>query len=293
MNPLTVTYCPVLHTDIGIKNFKNWINIGGFDNLLFSPNGKVTSILTKEAFKNLLHPIQPFKFGIKSIAAKMAIKYNIKLVMFGESYAEYGSQDIDNTDSPSYDENWFINDNEVYLAGLPIHEITKKYRWITKNDLSPYLPLTSKELKGSNLSVEFLGWYIKWDPQEIYYYATKNCGFQTDNQRTDGTYGRYAGIDDKFEWLHYYCHYIKFGIGRCRFDVSQEIRSGHITKEEGINLCKKFEGEFPSRYIKECYDFMGISAEQANKTIDKFRSPHLWKKRGNKWLRKQELKELL
>lgn len=293
MNPLTVTYCPVLHTDVGIRNLKNWINIGGFDNILFSPNGKVTSVLTKEAFKNLLHPIQPFKFGIKSIAAKMAIKYNIKLVMFGEPYAEYGSQEVDNTLSPSYDENWFVNNDDVYLAGLPIDEIIKKYKWISKNDLAPYLPLTSRDLKNQNLSVEFLGWYIKWDPQEIYYYASKNCGFQTDDQRTDGTYGRYAGIDDKFEWLHYYCHYIKFGIGRCRFDVSQEIRSGHITRSDGIKLCKKFEGEFPKRYINECYDFMGISSKQANKIIDKFRSPHLWGKKNNKWFRKQELKEIL
>ena len=78
---------------------------------------------------------------------------------------------------------------------------------------------------------------------------------------------------------HYYCHYIKFGIGRCRFDVSQEIRSGHITRDDGIKLCKKFEGEFPKRYIGECYDFMGISNEYAEKIIDNFRSPHLWGKK--------------
>ena len=63
-----------------------------------------------------------------------------------------------------------------------------------------------------------------------------------DTERTDGTYGRYSAVDDKMEWLHYYCHYIKFGIGRCRFDVSQEIRNKHITREEAILLCKRFEG---------------------------------------------------
>ena len=50
MNPLTVTYSPILPTEIGIKNFYNWIDVGGFDNFLFRPNGKVSSILAREIF---------------------------------------------------------------------------------------------------------------------------------------------------------------------------------------------------------------------------------------------------
>ena len=34
MNPLTVTWPPILYTDYGQKNFKNWID-AGFDNLSF------------------------------------------------------------------------------------------------------------------------------------------------------------------------------------------------------------------------------------------------------------------
>ncbi len=294
MNPLTVTFSPILYTDIGWKNIRAWIQTGGFDNILFTPNGKVSSVLAKEAFKNLLHPLQPFKFGIKTIAAKMAIKYDIQLVMFGEPYAEYGSQDTDDTLSPSYNEEWFINDsNNIFLGGLSINEIKKKYSWISKNDLSTYLPLKSKDLKNKKLSVEFLGWYLKWNPQEMYYYAVENCGYNPDNQRTDGTYARYVGVDDKFEWLHFFCSYIKFGIGRCRFDACQEIRSGHITREEAIKLCKKFEGEYPKRYIDDCYKFMGLNKKEAMKIIDNFRSPHLWKKINNKWVRLQELKEII
>ena len=55
MNPLTVTYSPILYTDIGFQNLRAWIYSGGFDNLLFTPNGKITSVLAREAFENLLH----------------------------------------------------------------------------------------------------------------------------------------------------------------------------------------------------------------------------------------------
>ena len=90
MNPLTVTWSPHLYTDIGKINFYNWINYGGLDNVLFTPNGSLQRYLTKEAFKNLLHPFQPFIIGQRMIGPKFAIKYNVKLIMYGETAGEYG-----------------------------------------------------------------------------------------------------------------------------------------------------------------------------------------------------------
>jgi len=288
MNPLTVTYSPILPTEIGIKNFYNWIDVGGFDNFLFRPNGKVSSILAREAFINLLHPMQPFKFGIKMFASKMALKFNIDLVIYGEPYLEYGSgSKKENT----FDKDFYINDNkEIYLGGLTLDQIKKKYQWIKDVDLNSFMPIRSKDIKGKKLNPVFLGYYLKYDPQEIYYYSTENCGFEPDDERTDGTYGRYTGIDDKFDWLHFYTHYIKFGIGRCRFDASQEIRNQHISREEGIALMKKYEGEYPQRYLKDCFDFMNLENDKAHQIIDSFRPSHLWEKDINgKWKLKQKL----
>ena len=50
-------------------------------------------------------------------------------------------------------------------------------------------------------------------------------------------------------------------VGRTRYDASQEIRSGHITRDEGIALLKKFEGEFPKLYHNEILEYMGITEE--------------------------------
>ncbi len=293
MNPLTVTFAPTIYTDIGKKNMDSWINVGGFDNYLFKRNGKVSSILTREAFKNLLHPMQPFKFGIKTFAAKMALKLNIDLIFYGEPFLEYGSSDNKNELTPDFPLEMLAYDKNPYISGLSVNTLKKKYKF-NDNDLSPYMPIKSRDIKNSKIKILFLGWFLKWNPQEIYYYASKNCGYVPDTQRIDGTYGRYAGVDDKIEWLHFFCHYIKFGIGRCRLDASQEIRSGHITREEAIALCKKYEGEVPTRYLKDCFKFMKITDLEGWKIIDKFRPKHLWKKnKQNKWIRKQELKELV
>ena len=94
--------------------------------------------------------------------------------------------------------------------------------------------------------------------------------------------------------LHYYTSLIKFGIGRATYDAAQEIRSGDITREEGVALVNKYDGEFPERWAKEIFNYLSIDNKiipnskkffekesfdrgYYNRLCDKFRSPHLWK----------------
>ena len=91
----------------------------------------------------------------------------------------------------------------------------------------------------------------------------------------------------------YHTYWIKFGIGRATSDSSQEIRSGDISREEGVALVKKFDGEFPERWSDEIFKYLSINEKEfpeASKCFEqphfdlnyyetlseKFRSPHLW-----------------
>ena len=98
-----------------------------FDNYLFKRNGKVSSILTREAFKNLLHPMQPFKFGIKTFAAKMALKLKIDLIFYGEPFLEYGSSDNKNELTPDFPLEMLAYDKNPYISGLSVNTLKKKY----------------------------------------------------------------------------------------------------------------------------------------------------------------------
>ena len=83
MHPLTITWPPIIYTEVGWKNFRSWIDIGGFDNVSFNYNGKVHVLLTRLAIENLLHPFQPFILGQKNLAPKLAIKFGIPLIFYG------------------------------------------------------------------------------------------------------------------------------------------------------------------------------------------------------------------
>ncbi len=283
MNPLTVTWPPILYTDIGLKNFRNWIDIGGFDNITYKPNGRVHRLLTRLAIENLLHPFQSFIIGQKNVAPKLAAKFDIPLIFYGENEAEYGNPIGDNLSSLR-DKSYFTYQHldEMFLGGVAVKELLERND-VTLTDLKTYLPITADELEDKQLEVHYLGYYLPWTPQETYYYAVENCGFQANPSRTEGTYSKYNSIDDKIDGFHYYTTYIKFGLGRTSYDASQEIRNRHLTREDGIALAKRFDGEFPHRHFAEIMEHIEMEPERFIELCDQFRSPHLWKRENGAW----------
>lgn len=299
MHPLTVTWAPHLYTDWGWKNFQSWVH-AGFDNVLFTPNGKVHRLLTRLAVENLFHPFQPFIMGQKSFAPKMALLYKIPLVFYGEQEAEYGSP-LAGALSAKQDWSYFTvaDKSKIFFGGVSIKDLKEKYG-ITGADLQAYLPANPADVETNKIEVHYLGYYLKWHPQSCYYYAVEHGGFQASPERTPGTYSKYNSIDDKIDDFHYYTTFIKFGIGRATYDASQEIRSGDITREEGVSLVKRFDSEFPERFAEEIFSYLSIAEKdfpEANKMFkqpimdrqyfmqlaDQFRSPHLWEKKDGKW----------
>lgn len=278
MNPLTITWPPILYTEYGYKNYLNWIEIGGFDNITYKQNGRVMKLLTRLSIKNLLHPFQTFILGQKNIAPLIAKKFNIPLIFYGENEAEYGNPKK-NFEMSLREKKYFStkNYNNIFLAGISLKKLHSEYN-LTNKDLKPFLPITEDEVDKSKLQIHYLGYYLNWIPQEAFYYAVDKCKFRPRPFRTQGTYSKYNSIDDKIDDLHYYTTFIKYGIGRATHDASQEIRNKHITREEGKYLVKKFDGEFPSRYFNDVLDYINLKPNEFVRLCDSFRSPHLWKK---------------
>jgi len=282
MNPLTITWAPHKYTEIGWENFQSMID-AGFDNILVTPNGEVHRKLTRLAFENLVNPFQPFIIGQKNVAPRAALQYGVQLIMYGENQAEAHNK-FDENLSPLMDISHFCKkeNEELYFGGVHINDL-KNYG-IEDKDLFLYKPLKEEDIKKAGIEVHFYSFYKNWSPQENYYYAMEHSGFVSNpDGRSEGTYTKFASLDDKIDGQHYYTMYIKFGQGRAMNDVNRDIRDGFISREEGIELINKYDGEFPAKYFKEVLEYMGISEDRYWEVINNARSPHLWEKKDGEW----------
>ncbi len=291
MRPLTVTWSPHMYTEIGWRNFQSWIHKGGFDNYLFTTNGIVNRHLTKRSLINLLHPFQPFILGQKAWPTKMAYMFDIPIIFYGESPSENGVKiNNEKTFSKTGEDihEGFVDDpigatkiEDIMLGGEPIASHVDQGYDI--NEFKSYLPLEPEKIREKKIETHYLGYYLKWIPQENFYYAVDKTGFETAPERIDGTYQKHVSMDDKADNFHFYTYYIKFGMGRAMTESASDIRNGLITKEEGLGLIKQFDGGFPKKYEKDFLEYISMSREEFDELCDKFRPEHIWEKKSNRW----------
>lgn len=285
MNPLYVTWSPLLYTNIGFQNLQNLYD-SGISGTVFTPDRKLQRVISLLGLVYIGNHFEAFGRGQMGYPFHVAAELDIKLVMYGENgELEYGGS-IKNKDKPGQPMKDWI---ELYHKGSSTKEMLEqgiKDKLISKEILnSPSLKYFSAPKKEILLQKEiefyWFGYYHKWNPQENYYYAAENYNFQTNPKgRSEGTFNKYASLDDATDPLHYYLSYIKFGLGRATSDAAHEIREGHLTREEGIQLVKKYDHEYPSDSLNTTLDYLQISKKQLDDIIEGFqeRRPHLWKK---------------
>jgi hypothetical protein len=240
----------------------------------------------------------PFVYGQLSYPFHMARAFDINLVFYGENgEAEYGGSTEHNYRSHMPLEEFA----EVYFKGFTVDDLIgwgQERKLIDESDydeadLRFYRPPTEDELGGKGIQMHWFSYYHKWVPQENYYYAAENTGFEANpDGRSEGTYSKYASLDDRLDGPHYYLAYIKFGIGRTTSDAAHEVRDGHISREEAVALVHRYDGEFPAKHFQEFLDFLGITAEKFHEIVDSYRPTHLWDKVDGEWKLKTQVSNI-
>jgi N-acetyl sugar amidotransferase len=292
MHPLTVTWAPFRYTEIGYQNFVSFVD-SGFNNIVGYQNGRLHRKLARIAFEELGDAWQPFTYGQMCFAFHLALRFKIPLVFFGENgEAEYGGDPKNNHKSHMPLEDWALS----YFKGATVDDLVRMglehKEYFTEADFDPadltfYRPPPVEQIQASQTQMHWYSYYHRWIPQENYYYALDHTGFVANPERSEGTYSKYASLDDRLDGFHFYLAFIKFGIGRATSDAAHEIRDGHITREEGVALVRRCDGEFPAKYLNEFLEYLDIEEEYFWRVVDCYRKPHIWKWDGEWKLKHQ------
>ena len=272
LNPLAVNFHPHDQTEIGRKNLENLKQLG-VDCIEFSANPLVYSKLAKFGLVELGDFQWPEHIGIFTIPVQVAVRYKIPLIIWGENpQLEYGQPTNIDTDT-ILDREWNEKNGGYFLDKIKPKDMTK-YGFKTK-ELIPYIYPSDDDIRQIGVTGIFLGSYIKWDLFKQLDFV-KELGFSENDEVKEGTYDKWENLDVYFTVFHDYFKFLKYGFGRTTDHTSIEIRYERITRAQGIELIKKYEGKIPRKYLDKFLKSADISEQEFHDICDKFTNKEIF-----------------
>ena len=284
LNPLLVTYGQLLWTDVGRRNFDRVCN-AGFDIQYWRVNQDVSRKLARRFFIERGHPKQHYDAAVNSVPVKAAIQNDIPLIVFAEhGESEYGGLVLSEEhrrrrDSTEVLENQVGDDARNWATD-----------GLSEADLWPY---TYPKDIGDTEAVYF-SWYFQWDILGNAEFVRDRLGFEQATNgkivtfddgrqpypywwgKSDGSFEGFDSIDDEIDDLDYYMMWIKFGFGRATRMASRLIQRGYMTREEGLRLVRRYDGENPLTYLDHVLDYLDMTENEYLDIVEKHKNPELW-----------------
>lgn len=275
LNPLLVSFEPTYPTEIGKQNLRNIRNFG-VDVIQFQKNPVVYKKLGKKAFIRIGDHEWANHVGIFTVPVQIAVNYKIPLIIWGEnSQIEYGG--------PQHaKKSWVLNRRWLEefggLLGNRVEDMLDNE--ITMNDLAPYIYPSETQLRKVGVIGIFLGYFIKWDARKQVELMRKH-GFSVAPKPVEGTYTNYENLDCGLVAIHDYLKFVKYGFCRTCDHACLDIRNGRITREDGLELVKKYDGKVPWKSVHRFLLHYDMTEAEFFKVCNSFTNKALFKTDAN------------
>ena len=278
LNPLLVTFSPLMPNDLAVHNREEMIKLG-FDHLMVRPNQKVSRRLTRRFFIERGNPKVHWDAGINSVPVRAAIHYNTPLVFYAEhGESEYGGRVLSEENKKVRD---FTEVVEHQIGDHPENWVDDE---ISERDLAPYIYPEMADIERVGVTALYFAYFFRWSMKENYEYIKDKINFRCDPKgRTDGTFTDFDSLDDKIDNLYYYLQFVKFGFGRATRDSCRMIQNGQMTRAEGLQHVHDYDAEFPSTFHDDHLEYLGLSETEMVEMVDKHRNKEIWEMPGNEW----------
>lgn len=277
LHPLAVTWKPPSRTAIGARNLANLIDLG-VDHIDYQINPKVERKFVLRTLTERGSPAVPMHMALFSIPSKIAARFEVPLVVWGEnSAAEYGGTE---------EEQRGFRLDDQWLRKYGVTDGTTAKDWVspdlTAEELTAYTGPTAEEFIRTGVLAVFLGYYFPWDPLTSFK-AAQAHGFEARAQGPKTGYYNHSDIDDNFISIHHYLKWFKFGFTRTYDNLALEIRNGRITRERAIEILRSRGDETPHEDIDTFCKFLEITPARFFEIAEKFRNREIWVREGARW----------
>jgi len=289
LRPLLVNYQGWDMSEAGKHNLKNLQDMG-FDCMMIKPNPIIQKKLAKRAFYEFGNLIKPSEYPLKTSYLKVAMAFGIRLNFVGENAAltlgdfrPNQKEQLGGDASGNADGNTVRGGNASDWVG----------EGVTLDDLFWYQHPSREELKKLMLKTIYLGYYVKEYSQvgNADFAIKRGLKGRTDPLEDIGRYRRYTSVDTDETIVNQLLKHIKLGFGYATDEACYDIREGRMTREEGIEMVKKYDGKCHSRFIEQFCKDIEITVDEFWRVANSFRGP-MWKKTAKgEWVLNEPLWE--
>jgi N-acetyl sugar amidotransferase len=215
----------------------------GVDYLHFRPNWHVVKKLMLESLKRKGDFCWHCHTGICSFPMQVAINFKVPLIIWGEPSAEY-------TSYYTYDDNEEVDEKRFNMwgnLGITAQDMIGFLDGtITERDLKPFTYPKLKDLKAINYRSVCLGSYIPWDVKKQSELIKKELEWEGNIVEGVPPGYDYEKIECMFQGIRDYLKFIKRGFSRTSHLMSIDLRNKRVTKEQALEMIKKYEGKRPA-----------------------------------------------
>lgn len=276
MNPLLVCleYPPEHVTQRGVSNLSNLVKLG-FDIVTIYPDPIIWKKLVKKGFYEHGNYLKSCEIALFASVPRFAIAYQIPLIWWGENSAlQLGESAV--MGKTGFDGNNLRNMNT--LGGGDI--IWMLGDGITEKDLIQYTYPSEAEMQRAKIQIVFLGYFWKdWSTiNNGLFAAARGIEFRENDPANTGDFLGITALDDDWHFFNQAIKYLKFGFGRISDDVNEEVRLGNMTRDEGIKLIEKYDGNYPKEKVEEFCRYLGISYTEFWANVDRYVNKDLFRR---------------
>lgn len=272
--PLMVTYHGNNYLPEGQANLDRMKEQLGCDHYIFYPNTEVLKKLNRICFRMMGDMNWHNHAGILIVPVAVAIKFQVPLIVWGET-----PWDVSGMYSPDdyveYNKRMVL---EHDMRGYTLEDMVGQED-LKKDELGWLRMPSDEEFVANSLRGIYIGNFFPWDPNKQTNLIMEKYAWESSRQPFERTYRRMSNLDDMHEnGIHDYMKWVKFGYGRCSDHASKDIRTGYMSREDGIELVKKYDNVKPRRDLDRWLEYVGMTEDEFDRVADSFRDPRVWEK---------------
>lgn len=278
MHPLIVNYNKQYNTKMGIRNLAYLRTLFGCDIINSTVSPERVKRITKESLKKCGSMYWHCLAGTTVLPVLTAVKFKIPLIIWG---AHQGCDQVGMFSHLDEVEMTRKYRKEHDLMGLEAEDLAAGSEHVTLGDMEPFVYPHDKEIESVGVRGIYLNNYIRWDSKAQHELMIRDYNYETMlQQRTFDTYNdvdcfHYSGIHD-------YIKFLKWGYGKVTDHACREIRLKRMTREEGIEMVRKYQDLKPND-LPLFLKWVGMSVDDFYQQIDAHRDSRVWERKGQSW----------